>query len=120
MQPFTGIIIYRSLIALSGALCIYLGYRLFYIVTETQGRLSVSTGHDQALQLQDVAPGVFFALFGAVILVVSLFRPVTYEDGDAGKSDDGGKTDGGKTDGGTAIAAENGGRAAPRVKLMGK
>lgn len=80
MRPFTGIVIVRSIVALGGVLCIYWGYRLFYIATEKQGQLSVSTGEHQSLQLQDVAPGVFFALFGAIILIVSLFKPMSYKD----------------------------------------
>lgn len=60
--------IIRTLIVLISGMSILLGFLLFKIVTERQGQLKVS-GNDSSLELSDVGPGVFFALFGATILV---------------------------------------------------
>lgn len=64
--------IYRMLIVLGGILCIYLGYRLFYIVQERQGDFKVKYGEDLHIQIRDVAPGTYFALLGTLILGTSL------------------------------------------------
>ncbi len=69
--------VYRILIVLGGILCIYLGYRLFFVVQTKQGELSIKTGEHQELHLRDVAPGVFFAFFGASILTFCLLNGVT-------------------------------------------
>ncbi len=71
---------FEVIIALAGALSIYYGYRLFYIAKEKQGQLRIQTGKDQSLSMIDLAPGIFFALFGAGILVASLFFPMHYSD----------------------------------------
>ena len=85
MTDFYAIVIYRCIIALSGALAIYLGYRLFFVVLARQGELSVKTGENYELKLRNVAPGVFFALFGAVILAASLAKDIKTETTDAKK-----------------------------------
>lgn len=66
----------RILIVLSGAMCIYLGYRLFYIATEKQGKMIVEQGKSFTLTLSDVAPGVYFAGLGTTLLVVSMLNNV--------------------------------------------
>lgn len=76
--------IYRILIVLGGILCIYLGYRLFFVVQTKQGELSIKTGEHQELNLRDVAPGVFFALFGASILTFCLLNGITIKPIDNG------------------------------------
>lgn len=69
--------IYRMFIVCGGILSIYCGYRLFYISKEKQGELRVKTGANTELSMSDVAPGIFFALFGAAILVFCLLNGVT-------------------------------------------
>ena len=76
--------IYRILIVLGGILCIYLGYRLFFVAQTKQGDLSIKTGEHQELKLRDVAPGVFFALFGASILTFCLLNGITIKPIDNG------------------------------------
>ena len=67
--------IIRLATVLVAAMSIYFGYRLFYIVTERQGKLKIQN-QDYSLQLSDVGPGVFFELFGAVvIIVVTIWQP---------------------------------------------
>jgi hypothetical protein len=67
----------RLLIVMAGALSIYLGYRMFLAipreatVAETgEGKLELPGG--VSIYVTRVGPGVFFALFGAVILGLGL------------------------------------------------
>lgn len=61
----------RLLIVLFGGLSIYFGYRLFDRAIAAAGELSAK-GAGYALTLKRVAPGVFFALFGMVVMVVAI------------------------------------------------
>src|SRR2546421_1153464 len=67
----------RLLIVLGGGLSIYLGYRMFLAIpraataAETgEGKLELPGG--VSIYVTRVGPGVFFALFGAVILGLGL------------------------------------------------
>lgn len=62
----------RILIVLFGGLCLLFGFLLFSRVTQTQGDLEAKGGDKLYLRLRNVGPGVFFALFGAAVLVSSL------------------------------------------------
>ncbi|CAI8715638.1 hypothetical protein [Pseudomonas serbica] len=77
MEPILIFMTYRILIVLGGILSIYFGYKLFYIVKLKQGEFKIKTGQNYELSLSDVAPGVFFALFGASILIFCLTNGVT-------------------------------------------
>jgi hypothetical protein len=58
----------RLFIVLAGMLCMYLGYLLF--VKGVSGKASLKADFNKSkLQLANAAPGIFFALFGATILV---------------------------------------------------
>lgn len=62
----------RIAIVAVAALCIYLGYKLFKIVPDRhEGEGSLSLG-DLSISLSKIGPGVFFSLFGAVILFQAL------------------------------------------------
>ena len=78
MKEFYGIVFVRLIIAIGGILITYWGYRLFYVTSEKMGDLSVKSGTKHSLSLKDVAPGVFFALFGALVLIFSLLKPMSY------------------------------------------
>jgi hypothetical protein len=80
MTAFLGVVFIRAIITIAGAIAIYCGYRLFYVATEKQGELNVKLGANHQLGLREVGPGVFFALFGAIILVVCLVYPMKYEE----------------------------------------
>ncbi|SHE81787.1 hypothetical protein SAMN02745206_00892 [Desulfacinum infernum DSM 9756] len=70
----------RILAVLIGGVSIYLGYRLFLHLpekTDSQGRI-VLPGNI-SVYLSRVGPGVFFALFGAAVVALSLYRAVQYE-----------------------------------------
>lgn len=65
----------RLLITISGALAIYLGYRLFRLgIFESQSAL-VKTDSMQ-LKIAKVGPGIFFALFGTYLLLQVLSSPL--------------------------------------------
>jgi len=60
----------RVLIVLGGFLCLWLGYRLFFLVARES--LSVKTVEGKAagirFKAEGVAPGIFFAAFGCLVL----------------------------------------------------
>jgi hypothetical protein len=71
----------RILGVLIGAVLIYFGYRLFLGLATKGGRdrsggeFSFAGGNK--IKLSKVGPGVFFALFGAGLIVFSLVKPVS-------------------------------------------
>lgn len=58
----------RFTVTLSGVLLLFLGYKLFQKNTEL-GSLNAEIPDKLKLQIQRVGPGVFFAVFGTVLLV---------------------------------------------------
>jgi len=70
----------RILDAAIGGLSIYLGYKLFLKLpdkTDSQGKV-VLPGNI-SVYLSRVGPGVFFALFGAAVIALSLHSAIQYE-----------------------------------------
>ncbi len=70
----------RLLIVAVGALCIYLGYRLFWSIQEfknnSEGKVELPGGI--SIHLSRVGPGVFFALFGALIVGTSTVTQLNF------------------------------------------
>jgi hypothetical protein len=69
----------RLLSTAIGGLSIYLGYRLFLkmpSVSDGEGKIKLPGGI--SIFLSRVGPGIFFALFGASILVTSIYSPLFY------------------------------------------
>jgi len=64
--------IIRILITIIAGMSIFLGYRLFHLVTERQGQLKIQ-GKETKVSLGDVGPGIFFAFFGTFVLTVILY-----------------------------------------------
>ena len=61
-----------------GGIAIYCGYRLFQTVDVSQEGTAQFSFRDQAkLILSHIGPGVFFALFGTAIAVVSVLSPLS-------------------------------------------
>lgn len=82
MDPQSLVIVFRMAERILGvgigAMLIYFGYRLFLDVRgkkEGSGDFSFVGGNK--IKLSKVGPGVFFALFGAGLVLMSLFRPVS-------------------------------------------
>jgi len=72
----------RLIAVLAGAVAIYLGFRLFLAVpgADQDGRAELSFAKDSRIVLTRIGPGVFFALFGAAIIVSSYYFAVRIED----------------------------------------
>jgi CHAT domain-containing protein len=68
----------RVLIVLAGMLCIYLGYLLF--VKGVSGKASLRAEFNKSkVQLVNAMPGIFFALFGAAVLIFMIRQAVTFD-----------------------------------------
>jgi hypothetical protein len=70
----------RIIVVLIGGLCIYLGYKLFLNLPEqrdSEGKILLP-GNISAY-FSRVGPGVFFALFGALVISLSLYQGIEYE-----------------------------------------
>jgi len=73
------IVVYRITIVVIGLGFAYLGYRLFALgLYEKAGELKAAWGESR-LELKQAAPGIFFALFGAALILASLVRGVDIE-----------------------------------------
>lgn len=72
----------RLLAVAIGGLAIYLGYRLFLRVPERREGEGQFKLWDVTIILSRIGPGVFFALFGAAVVGLSLYKGVTAEMGD--------------------------------------
>jgi hypothetical protein len=63
-----------------GGMCVYLGYRLFInLPSLPAGDGNLSFIGKTSMTLSRVGPGVFFSLFGAVVVTAALNRPLTWE-----------------------------------------
>ncbi len=70
---------YRVISLLVGLGIVYLGFRLFSMgVFEKAGELKATWGNKH-LGLRSAAPGTFFALFGTVIVSISLYKGLRFE-----------------------------------------
>jgi hypothetical protein len=74
MTPFAlsvaYVLIWRLCVLACGLVCVILGYRLFQSgFAAQQGNLEAGVGGN-TLKLSNVAPGTFFALFGATIIAM--------------------------------------------------
>jgi hypothetical protein len=69
----------RILAVAIGGLTIYLGYRLFLAIpnsVDSEGRFKLPW--NTSIVLSRIGPGVFFALFGSIVVGSSFFRSITY------------------------------------------
>jgi hypothetical protein len=71
----------RLLVVLAGGLAIYLGYRLFIDMPNAErGSGKVNLPGGISIYLSRVGPGVFFSLFGAVVIGLSFQFGVSFND----------------------------------------
>lgn len=70
------IVVIRVTALLIAAMCLYLAYKLFFVCTEQQGHIEAG-GYGVTVKARKVAPGVFFAIVAAAIIVFSL-RSINY------------------------------------------
>ena len=73
----------RLAVVLIGGMAIYLGYRLFLAVkADASGEARISLPGDVTVMVSRVGPGVFFALFGSIVVAASLYFSISYSDGE--------------------------------------
>ncbi|MEI6762045.1 MAG: hypothetical protein WCO22_16510 [Betaproteobacteria bacterium] len=75
---FALLIFYKIATLVSGVCVIFMGYKLFSSgIERTPGELEAKASRF-SLVFRTAAPGTFFALFGALIIGVSVFRGASY------------------------------------------
>jgi hypothetical protein len=73
------LITYKIMILLSGVAFAYMGFRLFLAdKLASAGDFSASAGSYTA-SLKGGAPGVFFSMFGAALIIFSIVKGVRYD-----------------------------------------
>ncbi|MFI2811037.1 MULTISPECIES: hypothetical protein [Microbulbifer] len=79
-EVILSLVIYKVVSLLVGSLFGYLGYRLFISgVWGGAGELQAAF-RDNRLVLKEAAPGTFFAICGVVIIAVTLYKGLEFED----------------------------------------
>lgn len=78
----------RYIVAASGVLLLYLGYRLFTTIQDL-GSLDAELPNNIKLQLNKVGPGVFFALFGTVLLTYVMSSEIKVSLNETSRNDKG-------------------------------
>jgi hypothetical protein len=73
----------RLLIAVIAGVCLYFGYRLMALHHEHRGKLEASVLGQLKIKASQLAPGVFFALFGALTLIYLVRTAPEYENAQA-------------------------------------
>lgn len=80
MEPVILRGIERIIVVLIGGISIYLGYRLFLKLPHLDSEGKITFPWDISILLSRVGPGVFFALFGAAVVIFSLYRTIEYSE----------------------------------------
>ena len=70
----TGRVIERIFIILFGGMSLFLGYRLFYGIEKNyfSGDVEAKSGEGLYIKIKNLAPGIFFAGFGSLVLAISM------------------------------------------------
>jgi hypothetical protein len=79
MEPIILRAVERILAVIIGGLCVYLGYRLFLHIPnqkDSEGKIKLPGGI--SIFVTRVGPGVFFVLFGASVVALSLYQGIVY------------------------------------------
>jgi hypothetical protein len=77
MDPIYIRLIERLAIVIISGLCIFWGYRLFSIATQKQGEFKLGSDFLK-VHLASVAPGIYFSLFGSLVLIFAIFSKVDF------------------------------------------
>jgi hypothetical protein len=81
MEPVILRAIERILAVLIGGLSVYLGYSLFlHLPEQTDSAGKIILPGNISIYLSRVGPGVFFALFGVVVVALSLHKAIIYSE----------------------------------------
>jgi hypothetical protein len=77
------IVLYKISTLAAGVALSFMGYRLFMAgIWGESGNIEAKV-HKYSLVIAKAAPGTFFALFGAIVVVVSLYRGLDYQLGES-------------------------------------
>jgi hypothetical protein len=72
------IVLYKIIGILAGLAFAYMGYRLFLEdKIKTAGTIETG-GNGYKLKVTNAAPGIFFSLFGTVVIVFSVMKNISY------------------------------------------
>ncbi|RLA49169.1 MAG: hypothetical protein DRR42_15895 [Gammaproteobacteria bacterium] len=90
MEPDQIVLVARAVervaILFLAGLCIWAGYRLFFLVSKSKSEARLK-GQDFELSLINVGPGVIFAMFGALVLITAIVSSAdVYTLSDSGNS----------------------------------
>src|SRR5262245_18237999 len=78
VQLLSLLVLYRLTIVVVGFAFAFMGFRLFLArLTDPAGELSARAGAKTWLDLRKAAPGTFFVVLGASMIVVSFARGIT-------------------------------------------
>ena len=79
MEAYTLRALERIIVVIIGGLSVYLGYRLFlHVPSQKDGEGKISFPGGISIIVNRVGPGVFFALFGAGVVALSLYHGIVY------------------------------------------
>lgn len=82
-QIVVSLTLYKVASLLVGAGFAYMGYRLFTAGIWGNAGSFEAQHQDTALVLKNAAPGTFFALFGALVICVTLYKGLGFETEDS-------------------------------------
>lgn len=68
----------RLAITALGGLAIWLGYKLFFLILESNSIIEAQASGGYKLKLSKIGPGIFFCLFGTLLVGFSIFQPPIY------------------------------------------
>jgi hypothetical protein len=105
---FVGVLVYKGLTLIVGLAFAWMGYRLFALgLTRQAGDLELQAGKGLTLKLTRAAPGIFFALLGAAIVIYSVTRILQLTESPANQtpSSSGGAPPGGRASSGVQAPA---------------
>lgn len=87
MDPLLLRFLERIAAVLVGGIAIYLGFRLFSRIPEQRDSAGkVALPWNTSIVMSRVGPGVFFALFGAIVVALALMRPLDVKEPAGGRS----------------------------------
>ena len=73
-----GRVVERLVIAIGGIVCLWLGYKLFFLAASKSQDITnmEAGGHGFSFKAERIGPGVFFALFGSLLLGYAAFTRI--------------------------------------------
>jgi hypothetical protein len=103
-----GRVVERLVVVFFSGLSVYLGYRLFLKIPEVrdaQGEVKLPS-MNMTVKVSRIGPGIFFAIFGAAVLLASYLHPVSIEPPSKAQSAAGDTSAGGKFVGASPTQSE--------------